>query len=71
MDETPVLHEFLEIDTFIEDQAILEAYQTNFEVDGTVADYMELVIQYSFLNLFGLAFPASYFLAFLSNVLEI
>jgi hypothetical protein len=70
-DDTPVIHEFLEIDTFIEDQSLLESYQTNAEVDGTVADYMEMVIQYSFLTLFGLAFPLSYFLAFLSNVLEI
>lgn len=70
-DENPVIHEFLEIDGFIEDQSLLEPYQTNPEIDGTVSDYMELFIQYSFLNLFGLAFPLSFFLAFLSNVLEI
>ena len=49
----------------------MEPYQTNPEIDGTVADYMELFIQYSFLNLFGLAFPLSFFLAFLSNIMEI
>jgi hypothetical protein len=49
----------------------LEPYQTNEEVDGTVGDYMELVIQFSFLNLFGLAFPLSYMLAFITNVAEI
>jgi hypothetical protein len=32
---------------------------------------MELVIQFSFLGLFGLAFPLSFLLAFLTNVAEI
>jgi hypothetical protein len=69
-DETPVYHEFIEIDMFIEDQSLLEPYQTNDEVDGTVGDYLEIVILYSFLSLFGLAFPMGFFLAFLNCVME-
>jgi len=44
---------------------------TNEEVDGTVGDYMELVFQYGFLTLFGVAFPTCYLLAFVNNVAEI
>jgi hypothetical protein len=32
---------------------------------------MELVIQFSFIALFGLAFPLSFLLAFITNVAEI
>ncbi len=44
---------------------------TNQEVDGTAADYMEMIIQFSFLVLFGLSFPAVYILAFINDVAEI
>lgn len=43
----------------------------NAEVDGTVADYMELIIQYAFLTLFGLSFPLGFLLAFIQNIIEI
>lgn len=39
-----VEHAFKLIDSAIDDQMELEPYQTNEEVDGTVNDYMELVI---------------------------
>jgi anoctamin-10 len=44
---------------------------TNIEVDGTVGDYMELIIQFGFLNLFAMAFPASFLIAFFTNIVEI
>jgi hypothetical protein len=44
VDEKPVVHPFNLIDSFIEEQLDLEPYATNEEVDGTVNDYMELVI---------------------------
>ncbi|CAD8105641.1 unnamed protein product [Paramecium primaurelia] len=66
-----VEHAFKLIDSAIDDQMELEPYQTNEEVDGTVNDYMELVIQFSYLALFGLAFPSCYILAFVSNIIEI
>ena len=43
-DEKPVVHPFNKIDQFISEQYLLETYSTNEEVDGTVGDYMELVI---------------------------
>jgi anoctamin-10 len=52
-------------------EALKEPYQTNEEVDGLVGDYLELVLQFSFLMLFGLSFPLSYFIAFANNILEI
>lgn len=71
VDDTPVVHPFNQIDKYIEDQADLEPYMTNKEVDGSVGDYMELMIQYGFLTLFGLAFPASFLMAFVNNIAEI
>jgi hypothetical protein len=44
-------HPFSQIDGFIANQADLDAYQTNPEVDGTVNDYMNLVVQLGFLCL--------------------
>ncbi|KAL4509164.1 hypothetical protein ABPG72_018095 [Tetrahymena utriculariae] len=66
-----IIHPFREIDNYIKDQFDLESYTTNREIDGTVSDYMELVIQFAFLSLFGLAFPTSFLLAFVNNILEI
>ncbi|CAD8200754.1 unnamed protein product [Paramecium pentaurelia] len=70
-DEKLVEHPFNLIDEEIERQLKLEPYQTNEEVDGSVNDYMELAIQFSYLSLFGLAFPACYILAFIQNVLKL
>jgi len=44
---------------------------SNEEADGTVLDYLELTIQFSFLTLFGIAFPISFGLALFNNVIEI
>lgn len=41
------------------------------DLDGTVGDYLEMIVLYSFLSLFGLAFPMSFFLAFINCVLEL
>ncbi|CAD8205990.1 unnamed protein product [Paramecium pentaurelia] len=71
VDENLVTHEFNQIDEFIESQANLEPYVSNAEVDGLMNDYMELVVQFAFLQLFGLAFPLSYFIAFLTNLTQI
>ena len=40
-------------------------------MDGTVDNYMKLVIQFCYLSLFGLAFPAAYPMAFVSNIAQI
>ncbi|EGR32656.1 hypothetical protein IMG5_075400 [Ichthyophthirius multifiliis] len=70
-DETLILHPFNQIDSYIDAQLNLEQYMTNDDIDGTLGDYMELVIQFAFLVLFGVAFPISFMLAFINNVLEI
>jgi anoctamin-10 len=54
----------------IEIEFDLEPYESG-EIDGTYADYMELMIQYGYVVLFAVAFPLSPFLAFINNVLEI
>lgn len=59
------------MDSYIETQSELEPYMANKEVDGTMNDYMELMIQFGFLVLFGLAFPGAYIMAFFMNISEI
>ncbi|KAM3139399.1 hypothetical protein pb186bvf_008424 [Paramecium bursaria] len=65
VDERPVKHAFNLVDSSVEEQLELKDYQINPEVDGTVDNYMKLVIQFCYLSLFGLAFPAAYPMAFL------
>ena len=45
-------------------------YYLNRDVDGTIQDYLELAIQFSFLTLFAIAFPLSTVLAFIGLWLE-
>ncbi|CAK70527.1 unnamed protein product (macronuclear) [Paramecium tetraurelia] len=65
-------HPFKYIDTQIEDQLGLDPYQDDKEeVDGSVLDYLEISIQFSYLILFGVSFPACYIMAFGQNILKI
>lgn len=59
------------INSYIENEAIKESYVISPERYGTVDDYMEIILQYSLLALFGMSFPMSLFIAFLWNVLEL
>jgi len=43
---------------------------TNEDLDGTVGDYLQLVIKFSFLTLFGLSFPPTFAIAFVNNSME-
>ncbi len=43
-DENPEVHSFMEIDRQIEKNIHLVEYATNEEVDGTVGDYLEILI---------------------------
>lgn len=67
----PLEHPFLAIDQKIEEQIDKSPYAANLEVDGTLEDYMELVIQFGFLTLFAVNFPIAYLMAFLTNIIEI
>ncbi|CAD8114697.1 unnamed protein product [Paramecium sonneborni] len=65
-------HPFKYIDTQIEDQLGLDPYQDDKEeVDGSVLDYLEISIQFSYLILFGVSFPACFIMAFGQNILKI
>lgn len=59
------------IDEEIEKDYMKTNYHPSLEIDGTVADYMEMVIQFGFLNLFGTSFPLAFLLAFLNDIAEI
>jgi hypothetical protein len=48
-----------------------ESYVITPERYGTVDDYMELLIQYSMISLFGIMFPMCFFIAFIWNALEL
>jgi len=69
--EKPLEHPFFTIDKVIEEQMDKSPYAANLEVDGTLEDYMELVIQFGFLCLFAVNFPISYLMAFFTNIAEI
>lgn len=64
-------NKFKEIDEEIEKQAMLADYQEELEIDGTMSDYMELVLQFGFLSLFSVAFPLGFSMALITNVMEI
>jgi Calcium-activated chloride channel len=53
----------------IESQLNLDSYLTR-DKDGTIDDYLELVMQFGYLTLFALVFPLSTLLAFLGFWLE-
>lgn len=40
------------------------------DIDGTLGDYMSLLIEFSFLSLFGLSFPMAFPIAFMSDVAQ-
>ena len=44
---------------------------TNDEIDGTFGDYLEMVMQFSFLTIFGISFPMCFILALINNIAEI
>ena len=54
----------------IERELDREAYQLK-NMDGTFADYQELMIQYGFVTLFAVAFPLAPLMAFFSNAFEL
>lgn len=64
-------YEWGPIDAQIESDSKLEPFQTTLEIDGVLNEYLEVVIQFTFLSLFGIAFPASFFLAYLTMISEI
>jgi hypothetical protein len=70
-DPNPEKHLFNQIDEYIESQYFQEKYAFTEELDGTFGDYMEMIIQYSFLALFGLAFPIAFLMALGNNIAEI
>lgn len=59
------------IDQEIEKDYMKSDYHPSLEIDGTVVDYMEMVMQFGFLNLFGMSFPLAFTLAFLNDIAEI
>jgi Calcium-activated chloride channel len=59
------------LNEYIENESFKDSYVITPEHYGTVDDYMEILIQYTMLTLFGATFPMSYFLAFIWNVFEL
>lgn len=59
------------IDFMIEEELKLAQYQTTMEVDGVLKEYLEVIIQFSFLSFFGIVFPASFAIAYLTMISQI
>ena len=53
----------------------MESYKTNYneseDIDGTISDYIELLLNFSFLTYFGIAFPLLFLSSFFLMALEI
>ena len=59
------------MDHIIEQEAKLEAFQTTNEVDGVLKEYMEVLIQFTSISFFGVSFPLSLTLGYLTMVSQI
>ena len=64
-------YSLLNVDQVIEQDYRKSDYHPSMEIDGTVDDYMEMIMQFGFLNLFGMSFPLAFTLAFLNDIAEI
>ncbi|CAD8135354.1 unnamed protein product [Paramecium octaurelia] len=60
-----------EIMDFVEEQSSRQPYSDDFERYGTMQDYMELFVLISFLSIFGYTFPFSFFILWISNIMQI
>ncbi|CAD8137840.1 unnamed protein product [Paramecium pentaurelia] len=56
---------------FVEEQSSRQPYSQDFERYGTMQDYMELFVLISFLSIFGYTFPFSFFILWISNIMQI
>ena len=54
----------------VERDCALESYNYK-EIDGTYNDYLEIMIQIGYVNLFSVSFPLAPLLAFINNILEL
>ena len=52
-----------QIDKTIEQEWLLEPYQITLEIDGVLEEYLEIVLLFGFLSMFGQVFPAGFFIA--------
>ena len=59
------------MDQEVENDYMKQNYHPSQEIDGTVDDYMEMIMQFGFLNLFGMSFPLAFTLAFINDIAEI
>lgn len=58
------------VDRLILAEARKETYERGIDLDGTLGDYMSLILEYSFLLLFGISFPMAFPLALLSDIAQ-
>ena len=76
--ETRFLHHVSDVHQYSDEQILkekveVELYRSSYdegEIDGTVEDYSELMVQFGFVALFSIAFPLIPLLAFVNNIFE-
>ena len=55
----------------IENESYKSEYNDSEDIDGTISDYIELLINFSFLTFFGIVFPLLFTTSFFLMALEI
>lgn len=64
-------NEFEPVEHYFEEQMMLVSYSSDNEIDGTLEDYMKLIVDISYISFFGLSLPLSFLLAFVGGVIHL
>ena len=59
------------LNKFIEEEGQKENYSNHPDIDGTVAGYMEIILDFFVINLFGLVCPIAFNVFFIINMFRI
>ena len=61
---------YKDINAFIEKESKKDDFMVSPEIDGTIEGYIGIILDYAFLNVFGLVYPLSFPLLLVMNILR-
>lgn len=64
-------YQWKNVDIIIEKESIKGTYETTLQVDGTVFDFLDVIIEFAFIAFFSISFPLTSLIGFVSGVLSI